>query len=131
MSTTKQIVPTRADGWTMPQAAVSYFDTNGASAPTVFSADITSVTQVTLSTGDAYRVTFREPMTNVKACPRASLLGLAGDQLLVTAVTGEAGVDYTRVIDVQVFDISATAFDHDLAAGRRVVIEHMEDGYTL
>lgn len=130
MSATKQIVPTRADGWTTPQAAVSYFDTNGA-APTVVSPDILSVTQVALSTGDAYRVTFREPRTNRKACDRASIMCLAGDRLRPAVVVGEVGVDYTRVIDVQVRDDAAGAFVNNIATGRRIVIEQLEDGYTL
>lgn len=126
-------VPFSRQGWTWPFQVRSYFDTNGASDPVTFSGDILSVTRVNSGgTQPLYRVLYKDDAArpNRTACDGVSMMQVAEERYQPRIITGETGVDYQRVVDVQVWDDVAGAFTNSVAAGRRVVLSLWDEGFN-
>jgi hypothetical protein len=126
-------VPHSLDGWTWPRQVRSFFVTNGGSDPVTFSADIQSVTRVNSGGGNPlYRVLYKTARSNRSPCDEVSVMGVDGERIEARIITGEAGVDYTRNVDVQLYTVVAAGdrtISNSVTAGRRVILSLWEEGY--
>ncbi len=123
-------VPYSREGWTWPSKVRSFFVTNGAADPTLFSGDIQSVTRVNSDGGQPiYRVLYKSARPFRVPADQATMMQLGEDRLRPVIITGQAAADYTRNVDIQVRDDAAGAFTNSVAAGRRVILDLWDEGY--
>jgi hypothetical protein len=127
-------IPHSLDGWTWPKQVRSFFVTAGAADPTVFSGDIQSVTRVNSGGGNPlYRVLYKTARPNRSPCDEVSVMCVDADRIEARIITGEAGVDYQRNVDVQMATVLAAGdrtLSNSIASGRRVVLSLWDEGFN-